>query len=684
MQLCAEDRRRGSDERKEKTVGDKEHLSMQLKMKCETKSNDSVTMAASEMKAASQSKKDKLSTQKSWENTLRQSKAEETERIARIRASTKSAYQTAGVGHVATLIDMYSRVYLQEKHAKDKRKAYIGIAQKLILLSGRSIDLAQPRSESRLPASIEVHQHVIFTPTDEVTESKWKHLLAKHNFDPILLTVGIFGDELTNAAAPIHLISVLLLDETGTASLTLLFEPNNSHDLNRKCYGSHRFVLYIPSSLELVDSPMEYMNSHSESTYGSVDSCCSSTSPQLSVLLEHVIEVIPVGGWLAFEQSLTDNSDLLPDLIQRWNSNGFDRPMPVDEEQHEHEEEEEVSNKKGCPEETSSHIETIHLGSELPTLTSDSFHTVPTPKSRGNIIREKLVLADISFGYTNTDQNYGQKQQEKFISGPSLNDNGVRPVSENCYNNCNISNCNNSNNNSSSESISSSFSYPDSWLVVSPKSSPLTPVSMNIVPLEEDQSIVPLVDRSAVSCAYHYFHKQHRLFNSNVQPLLLDLPPCITCNLKLKSFYYCPQCAIGQCEQCFNRGVGVVISFESKKVEMTNNILFNPGYATIKTMGNSFEMMNLIARALNETSISIRVEGHINTIQKNGTALPCNSNLIKVYKNDCTALQLSECRAKAVVDYLIGEGVSASRLISVGCGGDQPLTRDPTRLHENR
>ena len=104
-----------------------------------------------------------------------------------------------------------------------------------------------------------------------------------------------------------------------------------------------------------------------------------------------------------------------------------------------------------------------------------------------------------------------------------------------------------------------------------------------------------------------------------------------------------------------------------KKIELTNEqivlkekIHFATGKSTI--MVDSYGILDEVVLALtNNPKISIRIEGHT------------DSQGAHDYNQ-----KLSEARAKAVLDYLGGKGISTNRMSAIGFGPDRPMATNNT------
>lgn len=113
-----------------------------------------------------------------------------------------------------------------------------------------------------------------------------------------------------------------------------------------------------------------------------------------------------------------------------------------------------------------------------------------------------------------------------------------------------------------------------------------------------------------------------------------------------------------------------LVTIERDRIVILTRVFFQTGRATIQS--RSFGLLNNVAAVLNAHPEiqSIRVEGHTDA---RGNA---DDNMI-----------LSQDRAQAVVDYLVQQGVAASRLNARGFGSTQPRVENPRNnreLEQNR
>jgi outer membrane protein OmpA-like peptidoglycan-associated protein len=109
-----------------------------------------------------------------------------------------------------------------------------------------------------------------------------------------------------------------------------------------------------------------------------------------------------------------------------------------------------------------------------------------------------------------------------------------------------------------------------------------------------------------------------------------------------------------------------LVSVTQEKIELHQAVFFATGRATI--MPQSFALLNEVADVLKaRTTMQVRVEGH--TDGRGSRA----SNM-----------RLSQSRADAVKAYLVGRGIEASRMVSVGFGPDQPIETNKTSAGRER
>jgi outer membrane protein OmpA-like peptidoglycan-associated protein len=109
-----------------------------------------------------------------------------------------------------------------------------------------------------------------------------------------------------------------------------------------------------------------------------------------------------------------------------------------------------------------------------------------------------------------------------------------------------------------------------------------------------------------------------------------------------------------------------LVSVTQDRIELHQAVFFATGRATI--MPRSFALLDEVADVLKTRStMQVRVEGHTDT---RGSR---TSNM-----------RLSQARADSVKAYVVGRGVEASRLVSVGFGPDKPIETNKTAAGRER
>ena len=104
-----------------------------------------------------------------------------------------------------------------------------------------------------------------------------------------------------------------------------------------------------------------------------------------------------------------------------------------------------------------------------------------------------------------------------------------------------------------------------------------------------------------------------------------------------------------------------LLQTEDGKLDLLQKVYFRTNKAVIRP--KSFELLDNVAEVLKaHTQLKrIQVEGHTDDRGR-----------------DAYNMQLSQRRAQAVVDYLVGKGVEASRLEAVGYGETKPIASNDT------
>jgi outer membrane protein OmpA-like peptidoglycan-associated protein len=199
---------------------------------------------------------------------------------------------------------------------------------------------------------------------------------------------------------------------------------------------------------------------------------------------------------------------------------------------------------------------------------------------------------------------------------------------------------------------------------------------------------LPIVTNYVPSLLYHESHA-HRLIPTSVLDPNLDLSQfscsgCLKPSSELSSplLFTCPDCKTFLCGACSQSGNGVKGSIDTKQIELNAEILFKPGFSSL--LPDSFILLDQIAKFLVDNPIPIRIEGHINAVQANGSLLDDSSKLLSIREPNCNGKMLSQRRAEKVSNYLQSRGISAALLKVEGYGGSSPLTRDKNSLNKNR
>jgi OOP family OmpA-OmpF porin len=122
----------------------------------------------------------------------------------------------------------------------------------------------------------------------------------------------------------------------------------------------------------------------------------------------------------------------------------------------------------------------------------------------------------------------------------------------------------------------------------------------------------------------------------------------------------CPtEAGPGQPDGCPKKYDLVVVT--DTKIELKQTVFFDTNKATIKK--KSFALLNDVARALTDyPTIKVRIEGHTDS-----------------QGNDKHNKKLSQKRADSVRKYLIGKGIDADRMVSIGYGEDVPIADNRTK-----
>jgi outer membrane protein OmpA-like peptidoglycan-associated protein len=103
-----------------------------------------------------------------------------------------------------------------------------------------------------------------------------------------------------------------------------------------------------------------------------------------------------------------------------------------------------------------------------------------------------------------------------------------------------------------------------------------------------------------------------------------------------------------------------------EKIELRQAVFFATAKSII--MVRSYPLLDEVADVLKtRPTMQVRVEGHTDTRGRRAENM-----------------RLSQARADAVKAYLVGHGIDASRMVSVGFGPDQPIETNRTAAGRER
>ena len=110
---------------------------------------------------------------------------------------------------------------------------------------------------------------------------------------------------------------------------------------------------------------------------------------------------------------------------------------------------------------------------------------------------------------------------------------------------------------------------------------------------------------------------------------------------------------------CPRRATALIV-VRRDRIELKQQIHFQPNRARI--LRDSYEVLDEVAEALRDASVTVRIEGHTDNVGKR--------------KENVT---LSQARADAVKEYLIRGGVGEKQLTAMGYGPKRPIASNSTR-----
>jgi chemotaxis protein MotB len=112
-----------------------------------------------------------------------------------------------------------------------------------------------------------------------------------------------------------------------------------------------------------------------------------------------------------------------------------------------------------------------------------------------------------------------------------------------------------------------------------------------------------------------------------------------------------------------NEQVDIVRAEDSVRVEVSDDILFDPGSVALR--GEGLRMLGRLAPVLAKQEGAIEVEGHTDNVPIANSLFPSN-------------WELSAARATAVTRFLTAQGVPAGKLRAVGMADNQPRADNAT------
>jgi outer membrane protein OmpA-like peptidoglycan-associated protein len=458
--------------------------------------------------------------------------------------------------------------------------------------------------------------------------------------------VGLFGEGDDHHHPPIEVSSLISLTSGGGGaqeklilSLRMDVLPSHIHDL--KSYGHQKVIFYLPAPLHtgegggVADTSQEHGN-HQPHELG-------------QAILEFEFELSPSEGWEEFHRQAEERNTFDPVSIMKTHNSFFIKPIDHSIAKHS----------------SSSH----HTPSDPPPPPPPPHHPPPPPPTHQHPPpppppRTHEIGDHVSTSFDSTDSPCGSE-----------------PVVLNPESNLTTSTSGGTEGGGEQEDR-------DGYLLVSTPPSAVVTIADDDEEGEEEDEPLAIVTNYVPSILYHESHP-HRLIPISVLDPHLDLTQ-FTCSSCLRSssqlstplLFACPDCHTFLCQACSQGGNGVKGSIETKQIELNAEILFKPGFSSLLT--ESYLLLDQIVKFLLDNPIPIRIEGHINAVQANGTLLDNSSKLLSIREPNCNGQMLSMRRAEKVKDYLVSRGIAKELLEVVGHGGKNPLTRDKNLLNKNR
>ena len=115
---------------------------------------------------------------------------------------------------------------------------------------------------------------------------------------------------------------------------------------------------------------------------------------------------------------------------------------------------------------------------------------------------------------------------------------------------------------------------------------------------------------------------------------------------------------------------------------LASQVTFEPGYSKINE--SSYSVLKQIVKLLQNVTAPLIIEGCINVVNRKGNRLDVNSSKIKIYEENCDALELGLRRAEKVANYLRSQGALTRYLIPTFSKENKPICNDASNVATNR